>query len=82
MIKKGGKFMKFIFLGKYSKAGLTGFINNPSQDRKSIISSMMEKAGGTLDELFLTRGAYDVVVIGSANEKLHSELISLINEEN
>ena len=50
--------MKFIFLGKYSKAGLTGFINNPSQDRKSIISSMMEKAGGTLD----------VVVIGSAND--------------
>ena len=29
---------------------------------------MMEKAGGTLDELFLTRGAYDVVVIGSAND--------------
>ena len=62
------KFMKFIFLGKYSKEGLTGFINNPSQDRKSIISSMMKKAGGTLDELFLTRGAYDVVVIGSAND--------------
>ena len=29
---------------------------------------MMEKAGGTLDDLFLTRGAYDVVVIGSAND--------------
>ena len=38
--------MKFIFLGKYSKAGLTGFINNLFQDRKSIISSMMKKAGG------------------------------------
>ncbi len=37
--------MKFIFLGKYSKVGLTGFLNNPSQDRKSIISSMMEKEG-------------------------------------
>ena len=60
--------MKFIFLGKYRKAGLTGFLNNPSQDRKSIISSMMEKAGGTLDDLFLTRGSYDVVVIGSAND--------------
>ena len=60
--------MKFIFLGKYSNSGLTGFINNPSQDRKSIISSMMEKAGGTLNEIFLTRGTYDVVVIGSAND--------------
>ena len=27
---------------------------------------MMEKAGGKLDELFLTRGNYDVVVIGLA----------------
>ena len=27
---------------------------------------MMEKAGGKLDELFLTRRNYDVVVIGSA----------------
>ena len=27
---------------------------------------MMEKAGGKLDELFLTRGNYDVVIIGSA----------------
>ena len=60
--------MKFIFLGKYSNAGLTGFINNPTQDRKSIISSMMKKAGGTLNEIFLTRGTYDVVVIGSAND--------------
>ena len=60
--------MKFIFLGKYSKAGFTGFVNTPSQDLKSIISSMLEKAGGTLDELFLTRGVYVVVVIGLANE--------------
>ena len=29
---------------------------------------MMKNAGGTLDEIFLTRGNYDVVVIGSAND--------------
>ena len=29
---------------------------------------MMEKAGGTLDELFLTIGAYDIVIISSAND--------------
>ena len=28
----------------------------------------MEKAGWTLDDLFLTRGSYDVVVISSAND--------------
>ena len=60
--------MKFIFLGKYSNEGLSGFLKNPSQDRKSIILSMMEKAGGVLDNIFLTRGTYDVVVVGSAND--------------
>ena len=60
--------MKFIFLGKYSNEGLSGFLKNPSQDRKSIILSMMEKAGGVLDDIFLTRGTYDVVVVGSAND--------------
>ena len=56
--------MKYIFLGNYSNAGLEGFIKNPSQDRKSVISSMMNKAGGTMDSIYLTRGNYDVVVIG------------------
>ena len=60
--------MKFIFLGKYSNEGLSGFLKNPSQDRKSIILSMMEKAGGVLDDIFLIRGTYDVVVVGSAND--------------
>ena len=60
--------MKFIFLGKYSNEGLSGFLKNPSQDRKSIILSMMEKAGGVLDNIFLTRGTNDVVVVGSAND--------------
>ena len=58
--------MKFIFLGNYSNAGLLGFMKNPDQDRKSVISSMMKKAGGTLENLYLTRGNYDVVVIGDA----------------
>ena len=58
--------MKFIFLGNYSNAGLEGFIKNPDQDRKSVISSMMQKAGGTLQQVFMTRGSYDIVVIGEA----------------
>jgi len=58
--------MKFIFLGNYSNEGLGGFIKNPNQDRKSVISSMMEKAGGTLQHIYLTRGNYDIVVIGEA----------------
>tara|TARA_X000000950_G_C13860992_1_gene638719 strand:- start:65 stop:199 length:135 start_codon:yes stop_codon:yes gene_type:complete len=43
-----GAQLKFIFLGNYSNAGLQGFMKNPEQDRKSVISSLMQKAGGTL----------------------------------
>ena len=40
---------------------------------------MMEKAGGTLDKLFLTRGNYDVVVIGSANDFETVGAIKMVN---
>ena len=58
--------MKFIVLGNYNENGLSGFIKNPNEDRKSVITSMMEKAGGKLDNLFLTRGKYDIVAICDA----------------
>ena len=59
--------MKFIVLGKYSCQGLAGFIQNPNDDRKAAISSMMEKAGAKLVELYLLRGEFDIAVIGEAN---------------
>ena len=58
--------MKFIFLGNYSNTGLEWFIKNPNQDRKSVILNMINKAGGTMDSIYLTRGNYDVFVIGDA----------------
>ena len=56
--------MQFMVLGKYSNQGLGGFIQNPNDDRRAAISSMMEKAGGKLIDLHLTRGEYDIVAIG------------------
>ena len=50
-------------LGKYSNQGLAGFIQNPNDDRRAAISSMMEKAGGKLLDLHLTRGEYDIMAI-------------------
>ena len=41
--------MQFMVLGRYSSQGLAGFIQNPSDDRKAAISSMMEKAGVKAD---------------------------------
>ena len=52
--------MQFMVLGKYSNQGLAGFIQNPNDDRRAAISSMMEKAGGKLIDLHLTRGEYDM----------------------
>ena len=59
--------MLFMVLGKYSNHGLAGFIQNPNDDRRAAISSMMEKAGGKLIDLHLTRGEYDIVAIGEVD---------------
>ena len=59
--------MQFLVLGQYSRQGLAGFLQNPLDDRKAAISSMMEKAGGKLIELHLTRGEYDIVAIGEVD---------------
>ena len=59
--------MQFMVLGKYSNQGLAGFIQNPNDDRKAAISSMMEKVGGKLIDLYLTRGEYDIVAVGEVD---------------
>lgn len=58
--------MEFVVLGKYTAAGLSGFAKNPTEDRKVVISKMMEMAGGKMQNLWLTRGEYDAVVVGEA----------------
>ena len=58
--------MEFVVLGKYTAAGLGGFAKNPNEDRKAVIGAMMEAAGGKMHNLWLTRGEYDVVVVGEA----------------
>ena len=58
--------MEFVVLGKYTAAGLGGFAKNPKEDRKAVIGTMMEAAGGKMHDLWLTRGEYDVVVVGEA----------------
>ena len=60
--------MKFIAFGKYSNSAFSGFIANPEQDRKVIVSTMMSKAGGELEDFYLTRGEFDFVAIGTVNK--------------
>ena len=53
--------MKFIVLAKYSKQGTDGWLENPDEDRRSMLSSLSQKIGGQLLDLSYTRGEYDVV---------------------
>ena len=56
------KFMKFIVLAKYSKQGTDGWLENPDEDRKAMVSGLAQKIGGNLIDISYTRGIYDVVV--------------------
>ena len=58
--------MKFIVLAKYTKQGTDGWLENPDEDRRSIISGLSKKIGGELLDLSYTRGIYDVVALVEA----------------
>ena len=58
--------MKFIVLGKYTKQGTDGWLDNPDEDRRSMINALSQKIGGKLIDLSYTRGVYDVVAIVDA----------------
>ena len=53
--------MKFIVLAKYTKQGTDGWLDNPDEDRRSMLSGLSKKIGGNLIDLSYTRGEYDVV---------------------
>ena len=58
--------MKFIVLARYTKQGTDGWLDNPDEDRKAMISGLSQKIGGKLIDLSYTRGIYDVVAIVEA----------------
>ena len=58
--------MKFIVLGKYTKQGTDGWLDNPDEDRRTMLAGLSQKIGGKLLDLSYTRGIYDVVAIVEA----------------
>ena len=58
--------MKFIVLGKYTKHGTDGWLDNPDEDRRTMLAGLSQKIGGKLLDLSYTRGIYDVVAIVEA----------------
>ena len=53
--------MKFIVLAKYTTQGTNGWLDNPDEDRRTMLSGLSQKIGGKLHDLSYTRGEYDVV---------------------
>ena len=58
--------MKFIVLGKYTKQGTDGWLDNPDEDRRTMLAGLSQKIGGKLLDLSYTRGIYDVVALVEA----------------
>ena len=58
--------MKFIVLAKYTKQGTDGWLDNPDEDRRAMLSGLSQKIGGKLLDLSYTRGEYDVVAMVEA----------------
>ena len=57
---------EFVVLAKYTKQGTDGWLENPDEDRRAMISGLSEKIGGKLLDLSYTRGIYDVAAVVEA----------------
>ena len=53
--------MKAMFLGTYTPAALKGLMDG--SDRRAAVEVMLGTLGGSVQDLFFTRGEHDVVVI-------------------
>ena len=49
-LSEGELMMKFIVIANYSKQGTDGWLDNPDDDRRTMISAMMERIGGSLHD--------------------------------
>ena len=57
----GGTIIKMIFLGNYASNALGGLIAGP--DCKAAVETLLSQIGGTIEEMMLTRGEYDIAAV-------------------
>ena len=55
--------MKVIFLATYTPNALKGLM--AGSDRRAAVEAIMQKVGGKIDDMWFTRGEFDVVVTGN-----------------
>ena len=51
---------------KYTKQGTDRWLENPDEDRRSMLSGLLQQIGGQPLDLSCTRGEYDVSTTGEA----------------
>ena len=54
---------KFYTMGCYTEKGLSGFVNNPSTNRKAATQALLESGGAKLTDYSLLRGAFDFIAV-------------------
>ncbi len=52
----------FLIQANYTEAGITGLMGG-AKNRRTAIAAIVEAAGGTLKDMYMTTGAYDVLAI-------------------
>ena len=52
----------FIITANYTQEAVQGLLKNPA-GRREVIADIVEKAGGTLKDLYITMGSTDVIAI-------------------
>ncbi len=54
---------KFYTMGCYTAKGLTGFINNPTTNRKAATQALVEAGGAKMIDYSLLRGSFDFIAV-------------------
>jgi uncharacterized protein with GYD domain len=67
---------RYLIQAAYTPEAWAALVHEP-QDRSRPVRSMVEKAGGTLDEFFLAFGDYDVVCIAELPDNTAAAAVSI-----
>ena len=68
---------KYLFQVSYSTDGVKGLLHDGGTKRKSVVKTMIESAGGTLEAFYYAFGGYDVICIADLPDDTSAAAVSL-----
>ena len=66
----------YLIQASYSKQGISDLISNP-QDRATIVQSVIEGLGGTMNSFFFAFGDYDAVLIAELPDNVTAAALAM-----